>query len=329
MLTPPYQFTHLLAIRNSRDFEQLALSAFKFQYANNKIYKQFCNGINFLPEKISKIEQIPFLPIPFFKTHRVITGLGKPQQKFVTSGTTTGIGGIHEVLDVSWYESSFLAAFKHFYGSPEDFLILGLLPNYLERKNSSLIYMVSRLITESKHPDSNFFLYNHQALFEKLKAAKKTKTPTILIGVSYALLDFLEEYKIDFPNLVVMETGGMKGKRKELVKCELHEILKAGFGVQAIHSEYGMTELLSQAYSKGKGIFETPKWMKVLTRDSTDPLTLTTQKAGGINVIDLANIHSCCFLATEDLGKITGDNTFEILGRFDQAEARGCNLLIA
>jgi hypothetical protein len=236
----------------------------------------------------------------------------------------------HHVTDKTWYEDSFRNAFGLFYGDIKDYTVLALLPSYLEREGSSLIYMVDDLIKQSNNPDSGFFLYNHDELYQQLKKQQDTKKPTLLIGVTFGLLDFIDTYKVNFPQLIVMETGGMKGRRKEMIREELHEVLCKGFGVTTIHSEYGMTELLSQAYSKGEGIFDCPPWMKIIIRDTNDPIsTLSNGKTGGINVIDLANINSCSFIATQDLGKTHADGSFEVLGRFDQSDIRGCNLLIA
>jgi hypothetical protein len=236
----------------------------------------------------------------------------------------------HYVIDKTWYEDSFRNAFHLFYGDIKNYTVLALLPSYLEREGSSLIYMVDELIKLSGNPDSGFFLYNHDELHHQLKKQQDAKKTTLLIGVTFGLLDFIENYHIDFAELIVMETGGMKGRRKEMIREELHEVLCKGFGVKTIHSEYGMTELLSQAYSKGEGIFDCPPWMKITIRDTNDPIsTLTTGKTGGINVIDLANINSCSFIATQDLGKTYADGSFEVLGRFDQSDIRGCNLLIA
>ena len=240
------------------------------------------------------------------------------------------INSKHLVTDVSWYEESFRRAFEIFYGDIRDYCILALLPSYLEREGSSLIYMAEDLVKRSNNPDSGFYLYNHDELYQQLKKQQDAKKPTLLIGVTFALLDFVEQYPIDFPELIVMETGGMKGRRKEMIREELHQTLCNGFGVDAIHSEYGMTELLSQAYSKGNGIFQCPPWMKIITRDTNDPISsLGNEKTGGINVIDLANINSCSFIATQDLGKVYADGSFEVLGRFDDSDIRGCNLLIA
>lgn len=278
---------------------------------------------------MTTVDDIPFLPISFFKTQAVLSDFRKPIVAFTSSGTTGMVQSRHLVTDLSLYDQSFNQAFKQFYGNPEDICILALLPSYQEREGSSLIYMVDALIDQSKQPDSGYFLHNHQDLFETLNRLKDLGQKTILIGVTYALLDFVELHNLNFPELIVMETGGMKGKRKEMVREELHAVLQAGFGVDAIHSEYGMTELLSQAYSSGQGIFNCPPWMKISLRDTNDPLSPAQQgKSGGINVIDLANLNSCAFIATQDLGKLYSDGSFEILGRFDNSDIRGCNLLV-
>lgn len=253
-----------------------------------------------------------------------------PEIVFSSSGTTGMLPSKHLVTDLSLYEQSFNSAFEQFYGQIANTCLLALLPSYLERDGSSLIYMVDALLKQSQHPDSGYFLHNHDDLYARLQQLQATNQKTILIGVTYALLDFIEQYKVEFPDLIVMETGGMKGKRKEMVREELHELLQNGFGVNAVHSEYGMTELLSQAYSYGKGIFNCPPWMKVYLRDTNDPLSLSPDnKTGGINIIDLANLNSCSFIATQDLGKLFPDGSFEVLGRFDNADIRGCNLLIS
>lgn len=319
-------------------FKEKALSIFKYQAKENKVYNTFLSNLKVDIEKITELHQIPFLPIDFFKTHQVVSDSRLQTQDFrlfLSSGTTGMVQSKHYVKDVSVYEKSYLKAFELFYGNIEDYCVLALLPSYLEREGSSLIYMVDDLIKKSKHADSGFYLHNIDELILKLKELESKNQKTILLGVTYALLDLIERFPLfkggkgDYNNLIVMETGGMKGKRKEMVREELHTVLCEGFGVNAIHSEYGMTELLSQAYSKGNGIFNCPPWMKILVRDVNDPFTfLPHQKTGGINVIDLANIHSCSFIATQDLGKILSDNSFEVLGRFDNSDIRGCNLLV-
>ncbi len=316
-------------IQSEEDFETTAIAVFQYQAKHNSVYKKYIETLKINAENISTIKQIPFLPIEFFKTHELITDKQQATAKVFTSSGTGGIQSKHYVNDISIYEKSYLKAFEHFYGNIDEYCILALLPSYLERNGSSLIYMIDDLIKKSNHPESGFYLQNYNELILKLKQLEQQKQKTILVGVTYALLDLIEKQKFQLNHTVVMETGGMKGKRKEMVREELHTILCKGFGIDAVHSEYGMTELLSQAYSKGHGIFYCPPWMRVLTRDTNDPLTLLSEnKTGGINVIDLANIYSCSFIATQDLGKIFTDNSFEILGRFDNSDIRGCNLLV-
>jgi hypothetical protein len=320
----------VFSIQNDDQFNQTALEIFRHQAKNCLVYHNFIAGLNIDPVSVQAIHQVPFLPIEFFKSHSVLSTTKPAEVTFTSSGTTGITTSSHFVTDVSWYTESFRSAFKLFYGDIENYTVLALLPSYLEREGSSLIYMADDLIKQSKNRDSGFFLYNHDELYYQLKQQQASKKPTLLIGVTFALLDFIENYTISFPELIVMETGGMKGRRKEMIREELHEQLCKGFGVKAIHSEYGMTELLSQAYSTGNGIFECPPWMKIITRDTNDPLDLLqNNKAGGINVIDLANINSCSFIATQDLGRVYADNSFEVLGRFDNSDIRGCNLLIA
>ncbi len=280
------------------------------------------------PTSVKKIENIPFLPIQFFKSHRVISKSVSETITFASSGTTGNLTSKHYVSDLKLYENSFLKAFELIYGKPSQYAILALLPSYLERGGSSLVYMAASLIETSDIEHSGFYLNDTKALIEKLILLESINQKTILLGVSYALLDLIEEQNFKLKNTIIMETGGMKGKRKELVKDELHSILQNGFGVDRIHSEYGMTELLSQAYSKGQGVFHTPPWMKILTRDTEDALSFVKGKTGGINVIDLANLYSCSFIATQDLGRIREDGSFEVLGRFDASDIRGCNLMV-
>jgi len=315
-------------INSSEDFERLTIEVFHFQYENVAVYKQFCDLLNIRPSDVKCIEQIPFLPIQFFKSHKIVAKNLEVDTIFTSSGTTGSISSKHYVSDLRIYEKSFQKAFEKVYGKPKDFAILALLPSYLEREGSSLIYMVKKLIEKSNNQNSGFYLNEIDELIEKLDLLEKTGQKSILIGVSYALLDLIEKRKFQLKNTIVMETGGMKGRRKEMIKEELHEILKKGFDVSKIHSEYGMTELLSQAYSKGNGIFSCPPWMKILTRDTEDALSYTIGKTGGINVIDLANLHSCAFIATQDLGKTFKNGTFEIIGRFDASDIRGCNLMV-
>lgn len=325
-------------IKNSEDFEEKALSIFKYQVTENPIYSQYAKGLQTNVNKVNSLAQIPFLPIEFFKTHDVITG-SKQQiinaKLFTSSGTTGAIQSKHYVKNIAIYETNYQKTFQYFYGNIEEYCILALLPSYLEREGSSLIYMVDDLIKKSKHPQSGFYLNNYDDLVNTLKQLEAKKQKTILLGVSYALLDLAEAItknktgKFSLKNTIVMETGGMKGKRQEMVKEELHAILCKSFGVDVIHSEYGMTELLSQAYSKGNGVFNCSPWMKILIRDINDPFSfLPPEKTGGINIIDLANIYSCSFIATQDLGKLHSNNSFEILGRFDNSDIRGCNLLV-
>jgi len=316
-------------IQNEEDFTKVALQVFQHQFANNKVYRSFCDLLYIHPSDVKSIRQIPFLPIQFFKTREVLSTLDEVQEVFTSSGTTGSITSKHFVTDVALYEASYLNGFKHFYGNIKDYVVLALLPNYLERKGSSLVYMVQDLILKSTNADSGFYLHNLSELILKLKELEARNQKVLLIGVSFALLDLIEKEQFNLSNTIVMETGGMKGRRKEMIRAELHEELLKGFGVEKIHSEYGMTELLSQAYSCGKGLFESPPWMKILTRDTEDALTIQQAgKTGGINVIDLANYNSCSFIATQDLGSVYTDTTFEIIGRFDNSDIRGCNLMV-
>ncbi|MCC7332596.1 MAG: acyl transferase [Flavobacteriales bacterium] len=316
-------------IKSEYDFKSVALAVFKYQYQNNYVYKEFCDLLKVVPEKVDEIEQIPFLPIEFFKTHRVACGNKPAEITFFSSGTTGQTQSKHFVSDISVYETSFIKSFELFYGNISEYCILALLPSYLERKGSSLVYMSDYLIKKSNNPKSGFYLNNYEELLATISQLKKEKQKTLLLGVSYALLDLAEKYNPDLSDITVMETGGMKGKRKELTKEELHSQLKQKCKLNTIHSEYGMTEFLSQAYSKGNGIFESPKWLRFLVRDINDPLVLVgNNTTGGINAIDLANYNSCSFIATQDLGKTYNNNTFEIIGRFDNSDVRGCNLLI-
>ncbi|MFD0861051.1 acyl transferase [Sungkyunkwania multivorans] len=316
-------------IRSDEEFNRLTLDIFKYQHENNDVYRSFCDLLYVHPSDVSKIEDIPFLPIEFFKSREVLSSTKNTQKTFTSSGTTGNTTSKHHVIDIQLYETSYLKGFEHFYGNVEDYTILALLPSYLEREGSSLIYMVQDLIERSKNKDSGFYLNNLSALNEKLSALEASRKKILLIGVSFALLDLIEKYQFQLEHTFVMETGGMKGRRKELIRTELHQLLKKGFGLDKIHSEYGMTELLSQAYSKGEGIFKCPPWMKILIRDPQDPRSIQpSNKTGGINVIDLANFNSCSFIATQDLGKIYEDGEFEVVGRFDHADIRGCNLMV-
>lgn len=319
----------IFSISDFRTFETEALKIFRYQAENNKVYQRFIELLNIRISEVKKIDQIPFLPVEFFKSHRVVSGEDKVEEVFSSSGTTGVTQSKHLVTDISVYEESFIRGFEQFYGSVEDYTILALLPGYLERKGSSLIYMVDKLIEKSNSEYSGFYLNELEALSELLEELDSRGTKILLIGVTHALLDLIESHQFGLENTIIMETGGMKGKRKELVRKELHEILCQGFGVDKIHSEYGMTELLSQAYSLGNGVFETPPWMQIYIRDPEDPFHfLGNNRNGGVNVVDLANVNSCSFIATQDLGKIRSDGKFEILGRFDNSDIRGCNLMV-
>jgi phenylacetate-coenzyme A ligase PaaK-like adenylate-forming protein len=316
-------------IQNEQQFIEITLAVFKHQFKNNKVYRSFCDLLYIHPSSVHTIEEIPFLPIQFFKSRQVLSSLDEVQETFTSSGTTGKQTSKHFVTDIHFYKESYLKGFAHFYGNIEEYAVLALLPNYLERTGSSLVFMVDDLIRKSKNVESGFYLDNRKELAQKLIELDTTGQKILLIGVSFALLDLIEMQQFSLKNTIIMETGGMKGRRKELVREELHTILQNGFGVSEIHSEYGMTELLSQGYSKGNGIFETPPWMKILTRDTEDALTMNAPgKNGGINIIDLANYNSCSFIAAQDLGKVHENETFEIIGRFDNSDIRGCNLLV-
>jgi phenylacetate-coenzyme A ligase PaaK-like adenylate-forming protein len=329
--------THdIFTISNQKQFEKIALKVFRYQYENNLVYREFCEFLKTDVQKIKTIQQIPFLPIQFFKSHRVVSNTLPIQTTFTSSGTTGTNTSKHLVTDVSLYQESYRKGFSQFYGNIEDYVVLALLPSYLEREGSSLIYMANDLIQLSNQPESGFYLNNHDELLKKMMELNQAEKNILLIGVTYALLDLIEYAKsIAFPlwglggSTIIMETGGMKGKRKEMIREELHQQLCEGFGVTSIHSEYGMTELLSQAYSLGDGVFECPSWMQILVRDTEDALSyVKEEKTGGINVIDLANINSCSFIATQDLGKKQHNGSFEVLGRFDHSDIRGCNLMV-
>jgi hypothetical protein len=334
-----------------KQFETLALDVFRFQFDMNPVYRAFCLALNRPPAAVHTIWDIPFLPVAFYKYHKVISFEGEAEQVFLSSGTTAQQGAYglssesstpetpnfrsrHFVKDMAVYEQSFLSGFRHFYGDPGKYVVLALLPSYLERDGSSLVYMAQGLIEQSGHPESGFYLNDLDRLVRTLtklmhEQQGRNDRNILLLGVSFALLDLAENHPMKMKNTIVMETGGMKGRRKEPTRDELHGTLKAAFGLDVIHSEYGMTELLSQAYSGGDGLFACPPWMRVLIRDSNDPLQITDgRRAGGVNVIDLANIHSCSFVATQDLGKIHPGGMFEILGRFDNSDVRGCNLMV-
>lgn len=335
-------YPDIFSISSQKEFEKITLKVFRHQYEHNQVYQDFCTLLKKDKSNVKSLEEIPFLPIQFFKSHEVVSSTNPIQETFTSSGTTSpltpegGIDNLHEVIrskhyvtDISLYEQSFRKAFSQFYGNIEDYVVLALLPSYLERDGSSLIYMVNDLIEGSNHPESGFYLNNYDELIHTLIELDSSGQNVLLIGVTYALLDLVEKQSFQLKNTIIMETGGMKGKRKEIIREELHAILCNGFGVPTIHSEYGMTELLSQAYSLGNGIFECPPWMSILIRDTEDALAYVDYgKTGGINVIDLANINSCSFIATQDLGKKYPNHSFEVLGRFDASDIRGCNLMV-
>ena len=316
-------------IQNQSDFKTCALQVFRHQFKNNTVYRSFCDLLYIHSSDVKEVEEIPFLPIQFFKSHAVLSSTQAVKETFTSSGTTGSSVSKHMVTDLSWYTKSYTKGFEHFYGPIEEYTVLGLLPNYLERDGSSLIYMVDDFIKKSNKPASGFYLNNLTELSKTLIALDKKGEKVLLIGVTFALLDLIERQQFKLQNTIIMETGGMKGRRKEIIRNELHEILCAGFGVSKIHSEYGMTELLSQGYSSGDGVFDCPPWMKILARDTEDALTMVgTNKTGGLNVIDLANYNSCSFIATQDLGKVDNNGSFEVLGRFDHSDIRGCNLMV-
>lgn len=314
---------------NEGTFESTALEVFNFQYLNNPLYKTYVDLIRVKPGKVKSLYDIPFLPIDFFKNKEIKTGEWEEKTVFESSGTTGITPSKHYVEDLDFYLNISTYIFKQFYGDPKEFTFLALLPSYLERSTSSLVYMVNNFIKWSNSSDSGFYLNNYADLIEKIKVIKNKKRPVIIIGVTFALLDLAERFDEDLSDFILMETGGMKGRREEITQSEVHTMLKKKFSVKNVHTEYGMTELLSQAYSKNEGILEGPAWMKVLIRDINDPFDLKSKKrTGGVNVIDLANIHSCAFIETKDIGEIVEDRKFKILGRFDNSDLRGCNLLI-
>ncbi len=317
------------------NFEALVLKVFNFQYLYNNIYRSYCNLLRINPAQIISIEKIPYLPIQFFKSKTIKTTHFTEEIIFESSGTTGTINSKHFVKEKALYEESYLKTFRQFYGNEQNYCIIGLLPSYLERQGSSLVYMVADLIKKSTHKASGFYLYDYEKLNAVLLENEAIKQPTILIGVTYALIDFAEKNSMQLHHTIIMETGGMKGRRVELTRKEVHHILSSKLGVEKIHSEYGMTELLSQAYSKENGIFYCPPYMRVLVRSEEDPFDICadissnkTFKSGGINIIDIANLYSCSFIATDDMGKIYADKSFEILGRLENSDVRGCGLMI-
>ena len=317
-------------IKSDKDFTEKVLEVFEYQFNNNIVYHDFIKSLGKSPSEIKTFSEIPFLPVEFFRNHKIITGQLPVDMVFESSGTTGITPGKHFISDIALYEESFLRSFRLFYGEPEEYLIAALLPSYTERENSSLVYMTDNLIKRSRNSSSGFYKDNISELLDVIKKAKEEKTKILLLGVSFALMDLSENQAPDLSGVIVMETGGMKGRRKELTRSELHAILKEKLNIPSVHSEYGMTELLSQAYSKGEGLFFCPPWMKVVIRDPLDPLTVYNEPAGtgGINIIDLANINSCSFIATGDLGKLHNGGGFEVLGRFDNSDIRGCNLMV-
>ena len=323
-------FKHsIFNLQSLNEFNEIALSLFRYQYKNNKIYSSFVDALGVSESKVYHPEQIPFLPVSFFRTHKILTGDFVEEMIFESSGTTGMETSKHFVVDADLYQQSFTRGLELFYGDLSQYAVFALLPSYLERKNSSLVYMVEKIMLQSNRQMGGFFLNELKDLQQQLLEAHRKGLKIILFGVTFALLDMAERFPSNIPDAIIFETGGMKGRRKELTRMELHEQLIKGFGVSKIHSEYGMTELLSQAWSKGDGIFKCPPWMQIMIADTNDPLSfLETGRTGGINIIDLANFHSCSFIATQDLGRVFDDGTFEVLGRFDNSDIRGCNLLV-
>ncbi len=318
----------IFEIQTPRQFEESALKLFQFQYSENPVYHEYATALKINPNKVVSLENIPFLPIDFFKTRRVVCENRQPQAVFGSSGTSGMDRSRHEVPELSVYDNSFLKSFNMFFGDPADFVFLALLPSYLERTDSSLVYMVQKLAAVGNHPENGFYLDNFSALHETLLSIEAQKKPAVLFGVTFALIDFFQRFPIRLKYTRIIETGGMKGRKKEITRPELHDILCDATGLQAIGSEYGMTELLSQAWSLGGDRYHCPPWMRVLIRDVNDPFAyIPTDKTGGINIIDLANVYSCAFIETKDLGKRHHAGTFEVSGRFDHADIRGCNLL--
>ncbi|MEZ2413414.1 acyl transferase [Muriicola sp. E247] len=319
----------IFTIKNKQEFDATAISVFQYQYLNNPVYREFCRHVGKDPGVINTPSDIPFLPIEFFRKKQLSCSFARPEIVFTSSGTTSSLPSTHLITDLNLYKQSFRKGFELFYGDPKDYCILALLPSYLERSGSSLVYMVQDLIKLGSHPQSGFYLKNLPTLANHLRKLDDESTKTLLIGVSFALLDLAEQHPMELKNTIIMETGGMKGQRKELIREDLHRHIRQAFGLKSVHSEYGMTELLSQAYSKGEGVFYSPPWMEVFIRDTEDPLSLMEAgRTGGVNIIDLANLYSCSFIATQDLGRLCPGGGFEILGRFDNADIRGCNLMV-
>lgn len=320
-------FVNNLFELSSTSFNEALEQFFQFQYSNNPVYRSFCEALHVEPTEVSTMEAIPFLPVSFFKTHRIKSTEFTPETLFESSGTSQTIQSKHYVKSLALYEEAFTKGFVRQYGLPENYCFLGLLPSYLERSHSSLVYMVQKLMEKSNHPMNGFYLNNFKQLADRLQLLEKEGQQTILIGVTFGLLDFAEQYQLPLKKTIIMETGGMKGRREEMTREQVHQQLKESFSVDSIHSEYGMTELLSQAYSKTDGIFHCPPWMKVLVRDEDDPLHISRTGKGAINIIDLANVYSISFIATDDVGEVFEDGSFRVLGRMDNSDIRGCSLL--
>jgi len=325
---------NIFSIQTDQDFLNAALATFRYQYENVEIYRKFVDFLNVNPDEVNSLINIPFLPIEMFKNHQILDKNANADLFFQSSGTTQMNLSKHYIADTNLYEESIYKSFEQFIGKPEDFIFLGLLPSYLEKQNSSLIYMVDYLMKKSAKPENGYFLYNHSELFELLNQLKNKKV--ILFGVSFALLDFLdsvESLKLsvsESQSLTVIETGGMKGRKEEMTKDELLKILQNGFKTEKIYSEYSMTELLSQAYSLGNNEYQCPNWMKIMIRNAEDPFSYEQEgRTGAVNIIDLANIHSCSFIATQDLGKTLPGDRFQVLGRIDHSDIRGCSLLVS
>ncbi|MDA0757586.1 MAG: acyl transferase [Bacteroidetes bacterium] len=308
------------------DFKNKAIALFKKQFKSNLTYNNYCKLLKIQPNQIKELNQIPFIPIQFFKTHKIISNKNNVTHLFKSSGTS-GIKSTHYVTDINLYKKSFRKCFEFFYGPIQNYTFLGLLPSYLEQKNSSLIFMIDDFINKSKHEESEFYLNDYKKLYNTLIKLKKEKKKTILFGVSYALIDFVDNFSIDINGFTIIETGGMKGRRKEITREELHSKLSKGFNVKNIHSEYGMTELFSQAYSIKDGVFRNPPWMKTLIRDVNNPLSVSLKGKGAMNFIDLANVNSCAFIASDDIGEIFDNSDYKISGRLSESEIRGCNLM--
>lgn len=321
---------HFISQINAGNFEDIALSLFQYQYQNNKVYQSYVDALHIQPNTIHTIEAIPFLPISFFKTHEVVTGdrhVSTSTLLFESSGTSQTINSKHFVFQPEVYEASFFNGFQQFFGKPEDYIFLALLPSYLERSNSSLVYMVSKLMERSNHPANGFYLNEWSVLTEKLQQMKQSDRKILLIGVTFALLDFADAFPMNLEHVMVMETGGMKGRKEEWTRNQVHDFLQEKWHLNNVVSEYGMTELLSQAYAINDGVFHCSSTMKVLVRDVNDPLTTMRVGFGCLNIIDLANVDSCAFIATEDVGIVQEDGSFMVLGRMDNAALRGCSLM--